>query len=88
MRPAGEDYRAGDLALGDGALLTPARIGALASFGMTTVDVARRPRVVLLTTGDELVAPGNPLAAGQIHDSNRYSLGTLLEQAGARARAP
>jgi molybdopterin molybdotransferase len=83
VRPAGEDYRAGDLALSDGALLTPARIGALASFGMTEVDVARRPRVVLLTTGDELVAPGNPLAGGQIHDSNRYSLGTLLEQAGA-----
>lgn len=83
VRPAGEDYRAGDCALRKGAVLTPARIGALASFGMTRIAAARRPRVVLLTTGDELVAPGVALAAGQIHDSNRYSLGALLEQHGA-----
>ena len=82
VRPAGEDYRAGDLALARGVRLTPARIGALASFGMTKVEVARRPRAVLLTTGDEIVAPGSPLGPGQIHDSNRYSLGALLEQHG------
>ncbi|MEP6939236.1 MAG: gephyrin-like molybdotransferase Glp [Rudaea sp.] len=82
VRAAGEDYRAGDLALSRGATLTPARIGALASFGMREIAVARKPRAVLLTTGDELVAPGQPLGAGQIHDSNRYSLGGLLEQAG------
>lgn len=80
VRPAGEDYRSGDLALRRGAVLTPARIGALASFGMIEVAVVRRPRVVLLTTGDELVAPGQLLAAGQIHDSNRHTLGALLEQ--------
>ncbi len=83
VRPAGEDYRAGDLALIRGITLAPAHLGALASFGQTHVDVTRRPRAVLLTTGDELVAPGKPLGFGQIHDSNRYSLGGLLEQHGA-----
>ena len=82
VRPAGEDYRAGDRALTRGSHLTPARIGALASFGMREVMVARRPRAVLLTTGDELVAPGQELGAGQIHDSNRYSLGAMLAHAG------
>jgi len=83
VRPAGEDFRAGDAALARGKLLTPARLGAIASFGFATVQVARRPRAVLLTTGDELVAPGRALGFGQIHDSNRYCLGALLEQHGA-----
>lgn len=83
VRPAGEDYREGDLALARGTTLAPAHLGALASFGFTHLEVARHPRAVLLTTGDELVAPGRPLGFGQIHDSNRYSLGTLLEQFGA-----
>lgn len=82
VRPAGEDYRAGDTALERGCRLGPAQLGVLASFGMTDVSVARRPRAVLLTTGDELVAPGDPLGFGQIHDSNRYSLGSLLETLG------
>lgn len=81
-RPAGEDYRAGDHALNAGTVLTPAQLGAIASFGRGRVVVARRPRAVLLTTGDELVSPGNTLGFGQIHDSNRYSLGALLEQHG------
>jgi molybdopterin molybdotransferase len=83
VRPAGEDYRAGDLAIASGSVLTPARLGALASFGTTQIAVRRRPRAVLLTTGDELVAPGLPLGFGQIHDSNRHSLGALLDQHGA-----
>ncbi len=82
VRPAGEDYRRGDLALSRGTLLAPAQLGALASFGMTHAPVARRPRAVLVTTGDEIVAPGLPLGFGQIHDSNRHSLGALLEQHG------
>jgi molybdopterin molybdotransferase len=83
VRPAGEDYRAGDMGLRSGTTLMPAQLGVLASFGMLTVRVSRRPRAVLLTTGDELIAPGLPLAFGQIHDSNRYSLGALLESHGA-----
>ena len=83
VRPAGDDYRAGDSALARGITLAPAHLGALASFGFAQVSVGRRPRAVLLTTGDELVAPGKPIGFGQIHDSNRYSLGALLEQHGA-----
>jgi len=82
VRPAGEDYGAGDAAIARGSVLTPARIGVLASFGATRVAVSRRARAILLTTGDELVAPGLPLGFGQIHDSNRSSLGALLEQYG------
>jgi len=82
VRPAGEDYRSGDPALNAGTVLTPAQLGVLASFGHSRVAVMRRPRAVLLTTGDELVAPGRVLGYGQIHDSNRYSLGALLEQHG------
>jgi len=82
LRPAGEDYRTGDIALRSGTRLGPAHLGVLASFGVTHAEVARRPRAVLLNTGDELIAPGNALGFGQIHDSNRYSLGALLESLG------
>jgi molybdopterin molybdotransferase len=82
VRPAGEDYRAGELGVPRGSALTPAQLGVLASFGLAEVEVAQRPRVVLLTTGDELVEPGLALGFGQIHDSNRHSLGGLLEQHG------
>ncbi|HST28814.1 MAG TPA: gephyrin-like molybdotransferase Glp [Rudaea sp.] len=82
VRPAGEDYRAGDIALQRGCRIGPAQMGVLASFGIAQVGVTRRPRAVLLTTGDELVGPGMELGFGQIHDSNRYSLGGLLESFG------
>ena len=82
LRPAGEDYRAGDLALHRGTRLTPAQVSVLASFGFSQVDVVRKPLAVLLTTGDELTAPGEALGFGRIYDSNRYSLGGLLEQQG------
>lgn len=82
VRPAGEDYRGGEIALRAGSRLGPAQLGVLASFGMAQVQVARRPRAVLLTTGDELVAPGDSLGFAQIHDSNRYSLGGLFESLG------
>jgi molybdopterin molybdotransferase len=82
VRPAGEDYRSGEVGVVRGEQRTSARPGVLASFGMAQVNVARRPRVVLLTTGDELVEPGKPLGFGQIHDSNRLSLGGLIEQNG------
>jgi len=82
VRPESEDFRAGDRALQRGVRLTPARLGALASFGFEQIDVLRQPRAVLLTTGDELVAPGRALGFGQIYDSNRHSLGAILEQHG------
>ena len=82
VRPAGEDYRSGELAARIGTQLTPAQLGVIASCGRAGVHVARRPRVALFVTGDELVAPGRTLGFGQIHDSNRYSLGALLRQLG------
>lgn len=82
VRPAGEDYRRGDSALRAGEGLTPARIGVLASCGRSHAWVTRRPRVALLVTGDELVPPEQALGFGQIHDSNRYTLGALLRQMG------
>lgn len=81
-RAAGEDYARGEAALAAGQRLTPARLGALASFGYTEVAVHRAPRAVLLTTGDEIVAPGRPLGFGQLYDSNRDSLGAMLRAAG------
>ena len=82
VRPAGEDYRAGETALRAGNQLTAAQLGVLASCGRTHARVARLPRVALFVTGDELVAPGRALGPGQIHDSNRYSLGGLLRGIG------
>lgn len=82
VRPAGEDYAAGDLVVHAGARLDYARLAALAACGRAAVEVARRPRVALFVTGDELVPPSQPLGFGQIHDSNRYSLGALLQGLG------
>jgi molybdopterin molybdotransferase len=82
VRPAGEDYRAGDIALRAGDVLTAARIGVLAASGRADARVTRMPRVALFVTGDELVPPTQTLGYGQIHDSNRYSLGALLRGLG------
>jgi molybdopterin molybdotransferase len=82
VRYAGEDFRRGDSALPAGTVLTAGPMGVLAAFGETAVTVSRQPRVVLLTTGDELVVAGRPLEPGQIYDSNRISLGALLQDFG------
>jgi len=83
IRRAGEDVRAGDLVLGAGTRLGAAEIGALAAVGHPTAACARRPRVSLLLTGDELVEPGEPLGPGQIRDSNAYAVPPLAAAAGA-----
>ena len=82
VRAAGEDIAAGETVAHAGEILGAAQLGVIASCGLANVRVARRPRVALLVTGDELVPPGTPLGFGQIHDSNRYSLGALLEGLG------
>jgi molybdopterin molybdotransferase len=83
IRPAGEDYASGNSALSRGDVLDPSRIAVLASFGFTHANAAARPSVMLFTTGDELIAPGEPRGYGRIYDSNRYSIGGLIEQNGA-----
>jgi molybdopterin molybdotransferase len=82
VRPAGEDIASGETVAHAGEILSAAQLGVIASCGLANVRVARRPRVALLVTGDELVPPGEPLGFGRIHDSNRYSLGALLEGLG------
>lgn len=83
IRRAGDDFRKGARMLEAGRRLGPPQIGLLASLGVARVPVARQPRVALLTTGDELVEPGLPLAAGQIYDSTRLALDPLLNSFGA-----
>ncbi len=82
IRRAGEDVRAGDVALGSGAVLQPAHLGLLASIGVARVTVRRRPRVAFFSTGDELRSVGETLEAGQIYDSNRYTLHGMLARLG------
>ena len=83
IRRAAEDLAAGDLVLGAGALLTPAAVAAAASVGYGELVVRRRPRVAVVSTGAELVAPGLALAAGEIPDSNSVMVAALAAAAGA-----
>jgi molybdopterin molybdotransferase len=82
IRRAGEDITIGKTLLEAGTRLTPQAVGLLASVGKAQVAVFRRLRVALFSTGDELITPGQPLPPGAIYNSNRYLLGSLLEQAG------
>lgn len=74
IRPVGSDIARGTLVLQAGTRLGPAEIGLVASMGISPVPVARRPRVSVISTGDELVEPDQPIGPGQIRDSNRFSL--------------
>ena len=83
VRRAGEDLAAGEVAVRAGSALGPAELGVLASLGVVEARCARRPRVAVLCTGDELVAVGEPLGPGQIRNSNAVTLGAQAERAGA-----
>ncbi len=83
VRHAGSDIRRGDLVAERGRIVTPGLIGVLASTGRTTIQAIRRPRVTVLTTGDELRDAGESLGPGQITNTNRYTLRAALEEAGA-----
>ena len=86
VRPAGEDVRAGELVLPAGTILGPAQIGVLASLGLATARVIRRPRVAILSTGDELLRPGEPRRPGAIYDANGFSLAAMAREMGAEPR--
>ena len=78
IRRAAEDVRVGQPIIRAGAVLHPAQIGVLASLGRATVRVHRRPVVAILSTGDEVREPGQPLEPGQIYDSNAYSIAAMV----------
>jgi molybdopterin molybdotransferase len=81
-RLAGEDLGRGEIALAAGRVLRPADIGMLASLGQAEVLVRRRLRVAFFSTGDELRSIGEPLDAGCVYDSNRYTLWAMLQRLG------
>jgi molybdopterin molybdotransferase len=79
----GADIREGQPVLQPGDLLNPSRVGALAALGVMDVDVYARPRVAILSTGNEVVDPGQPLKPGHIYDINKFTLGAVLREHGA-----
>jgi molybdopterin molybdotransferase len=85
VREAGEDVGAGTVVLERGRVLDPAAVGMLASVGRKQVPVHPRPRVPVVSTGDELVDPGEPLGPGKIRDSNSWLLAAQARAAGAEA---
>lgn len=85
VRRAGEDVTAGQTVLAAGTRLGPAQIGLAAAIGRDRVVVRPKPRVVVLSTGSELVEPGLPLGPGQISESNSFALTAAIREAGALA---
>jgi molybdopterin molybdotransferase len=83
IRGAGEDIRTGSVVLAAGRRLGPIELGAAVAAGVGSLRVARRPRVAVLCTGDELRAPGEPLGPGEIHNSNAPMLTGLAAETGA-----
>lgn len=82
IRPAGLDFREGEVLLKAGSRLDSAALGLAAAMGHPALSVRRKPLVAILATGDELVRPGEPVGPDQIVASNSYALAALVEQAG------
>ncbi len=80
----GADIVQGHAVLRTGDLLNPSRIGALAALGCMEVEVYERPSIAILSTGNEIVEPGQPLQPGQIYDINRFTLSTVIAEHGGR----
>ena len=86
IRETGEDVRTGEVVLKAGTVIGVPHIGVLASLGLDKVSVHRRPRVAILSTGDELLRPGEPLTPGKIYDANAYSLAAAVRDCGGVPR--
>jgi molybdopterin molybdotransferase len=82
VRPAGEDIAVGTQALPAGQRLRPQDVALAAAFGLTQIEVRRRIRVAVFSTGNELVSPGAPRATAQLYDSNRFMLMAMLARLG------
>ena len=81
----GADIRTGQTVMRAGDVLNASRVGALAALGLAHVDVYARPHVAILSTGNEIVDPGQPLAPGHIYDINRFTLAAVIEEHGGVA---
>ncbi|HTO12383.1 MAG TPA: gephyrin-like molybdotransferase Glp [Candidatus Binatia bacterium] len=82
VRARGEDVEAGGIVIEAGSVLRPQEVGLVTSLGVWQLEVHRRPRVALLSTGDEVAEPGTPRRPGQIYDANRFTLRGSVEQCG------
>ena len=83
IRLSGMDYKAGQTVVESGMLITPPIIGAIASFGIDEVMVIKKPTVSLISTGNEIVMPGEKLKEGQIFDSNSFAISSAIKNSGA-----
>jgi molybdopterin molybdotransferase len=86
IRRAAEDIRAGDVVVHSGTVLRPSEIGVIASLGRGSVRVIRRPVVAVLSTGDELLTPGEPRSGARIYDANAHSVASLVVRHGGLPR--
>ena len=86
VRPAGEDIRKGSLVLAKGVTMRPGELGVAASLGRESVRVVRRPVVAIISTGDELLEPGQPHEPGKIYNSNAYSVAAAVQKYGGVPR--
>jgi molybdopterin molybdotransferase len=85
IRPKGQDLAIGEIVMLRGRKIQPQDIGLLATLGRVMVKVFRHPRVAVLSSGDEILPPEQPLTPGKIHDSNTYTISALVKQAGGTA---
>jgi molybdopterin molybdotransferase len=86
IAPHGSDIRAGDQVLHAGEVLSPARVGALAALGYSSVTAYTQPHVVIFSTGNEVVEPGKPSTAASVYDVNRFTLAALVSAHGGQPR--
>jgi len=82
----GSDMKTGTRALPAGAVLDPGKVGVLASLGFASVKVLARPRLAIISSGNEIAEPGGPLGPAQVYNSNSYTLSSLVDQSGGEAR--
>lgn len=85
VRPKGQDFKTGELKLAKGLKLNSSGVAIAAATGHASLKVARKPRVAILATGDEVIEPGQELKPGQVYNSNTYSVTGLIRQAGGEA---